>query len=577
MNQLHALIDFSAQDDLPPIRLAFGAPARELRACHPSELPGLLDEVDALAARGFWCVGYLRYEAAAAFEPRAAVHPAEGPLAYFSVHRETMEPPALSAEVTDAFHWRQPLERSAFEAGIAAIHRAIETGEVYQVNYTSTLEAQYGGDPFALFCSLRRAQPGCNAAYLVNREETVLSVSPELFFDRDGDRLQCRPMKGTAARGETAELDARRAADLRSSPKERAENVMIVDLLRNDMGRVSQLGSVRVTRLFECQPLPTVWQMTSSVAARTRPGTGLKDLFAALFPCGSVTGAPKLRAMHWIKQLEPAARGIYCGAIGVVQPGGRARFNVPIRTVVLRGDQARCGVGSGITASATAEGEWAEWTHKTQFLEQASRPFRLLQTMRRVQGRWEHLELHLDRLAAASAHFGFPFQRELVRGQLEAADRDAGSCRARVMIDVHGELVIEHSALPMHADEPLPVRLATEPIQAPPAFLRHKTTHRAHYARFEAGTESCFDTLLWNARGEVTEFTRASVVVERADGQCVTPPLHCGLLDGVGRARELATGRASEAVIRVEELASARRIWFVNALRGVLAVTLRTE
>lgn len=498
MNQLHALIDFSAQDDLPPIRLAFGAPARELRACHPSELPGLLDEVDALAARGFWCVGYLRYEAAAAFEPRAAVHPAEGPLAYFSVHRETMEPPALSAEVTDAFHWRQPLERSAFEAGIAAIHHAIETGEVYQVNYTSTLQAQYGGDPFPLFCSLRRAQPGCNAAYLVNREETVLSVSPELFFDRDGDRLQCRPLKGTAPRGETAELDARRAADLRSSPKERAENVMIVDLLRNDMGRVAELGSVQVTRLFECQALPTVWQMTSSVVAKTHPGTGLKDLFAALFPCGSVTGAPKLRAMHWIKELEPAARGIYCGAIGVVQPGGRARFNVPIRTVVLRGEQASCGVGSGITAGATAEGEWAEWTHKTQFLDQANRPFRLLQTMRRVQGHWQNLELHLDRLAAASAHFGFPFQRELVRGELEAAQWDPvhASCRARVMIDAPGWLVVEHSALPVHAAELLPVRLATKPSRRrlPSCATRPRTeptTRRSKPARNRASTPCC--------------------------------------------------------------------------------------
>jgi para-aminobenzoate synthetase/4-amino-4-deoxychorismate lyase len=373
MNKLHALIDFSAQDDLPAIRLAFGAPVRELLAWRAGEGAGWLDEVDALAARGFWCAGYLRYEAAAAFEPRAALHPADGPLAYFSVHRESMEPPALSAEAAEPIHWKWPLDRCGFDAGFAAIHRAIEAGETYQVNYTSTLEARYSGDAFDLFCSLRRAQPHCQAAYMRNQAETLLSVSPELFFDKDGDRLQCRPMKGTAPRGETAERDAARAAELRNSPKERAENVMIVDLMRSDMGRVAEPGSVQVTRLFDCRPLPTVWQMTSTIVARTRPGTSLKDLFGALFPCGSVTGAPKLRAMHWIKELEPAARGIYCGAIGVVQPGGRARFNVPIRTVVLRGDRATCGVGSGITASATAEGEWAEWAHKTRFLEQAVR------------------------------------------------------------------------------------------------------------------------------------------------------------------------------------------------------------
>lgn len=369
----HAIIDFSAKHhDLPPIRAAFGAPVTELSASHASEVIGVLEQVDAWARDGFWCVGYLRYEAAAAFEPRAALHVPDGPLAYFSVHKEALDVPDCSADLRQPVRWQQPLARDVFDADMERIHRAIADGEVYQVNYTSRLVAEYGGDAFALYCALRRAQPSSNAAYLANDRETVLSVSPELFFDWHDGELQCCPMKGTAPRGRSHELDVQRAEDLRSSPKERAENVMIVDLVRNDLSRVAQPGSVRVPSLFDCEPLPTVWQMTSRVVARSRPGVALKDIFRALFPCGSVTGAPKLRAMHWIKELEGTARGIYCGALGVVQPGGSARFNVPIRTVVLGRGRAVCGIGSGITADARADAEWSEWAYKSLFLQHAS-------------------------------------------------------------------------------------------------------------------------------------------------------------------------------------------------------------
>lgn len=577
MTAPRVVVDFSAgAGELAPIRVAFGEPCRELFAWEATEVESVLAEVDALARQGLWCVGYLRYEAATAFEPRAAVHPTDGPLAYFSVHRETIDFPAMQAQLRAPLTWARPLGREAFDDGMGQIHRAIADGEVYQINYTSPLLAPWRGDTFELFCALRRAQPKALAAYITNGHEHVLSVSPELFFDWDGHTLRCEPMKGTAPRGATPQEDHANAAALAASPKERAENVMIVDLVRNDLSRVAEPGSVQVPRLFECQSWPTVWQMTSTVVARTKPQTGLADVFRTLFPCGSVTGAPKLRAMHWIRQLEPAARGVYCGAVGVVMPGGAARFNVPIRTVTVRGEQATCGVGSGITWDATPDAEWTEWHHKAAFLESASQPFDLLQTVRFESGAWHAIDLHLDRLDAAAAHFGFTCDREAIKAAMDRAVESHRDARVRVTVAPDGSIGVGVAALPQRLEGAPPVRLAVAAIEAPMAFLRHKTTRRGHYEVFEPQPPT-FDTLLWNCAGEVTEFTRGNVIIERADGALVTPPLHCGLLDGVGRAQALASGQVNEAVVRVEELASARRIWFVNSLRGRIGVDLRLD
>lgn len=579
MSSPSALIDFSVPyGKLGPIRLAFAEPEQELVARTASEVPEVLDAVEALGRQGFWCVGYLRYEAAVAFEPTAAVHAPDGPLACFTVHRRPIPFPEMDRDVDRVLRWERTIVRQEFDRVIARIHGAIEAGEVYQVNYTGRLAADYRGDPFDLFCALRRSQPGSNAAFIATREEHVLSVSPELFFDWDGAALTCAPMKGTAARGATPEIDSRNARELQGSMKERAENVMIVDLVRNDLSRIAESGSVRVSRLFECQSWPTVWQMVSEVTARTRPGMTLAQVFGALFPCGSITGAPKLRAMHWIRNLEPAPRGVYCGAVGVIQPGGVARFNVPIRTVTIRDGRASCGIGSGITWSSAASSEWSEWSQKTGFLEQASRPFQLLQTLRLEAGECRHLEMHLDRLAAAAAHFGFPFDREAVRWKVVEAARHASSApaRMRICVDCRGMANVETSPAPAIPEEMPPVRLATHPVRAPSAFLRHKTTRREHYEQFESAAAGAFDSLLWNPGGEVTEFTRGNVVVERPGGELVTPPLSSGLLDGVGRALALGAGQVREDIVTTVELAEARRLWFVNSLRGWVEVRLET-
>lgn len=572
-----ALIDFAGPaGDLLPIRFAFGVPQEVLVARKLDEVRAVLDAAERRARDGCWCVGYVRYEAASAFDHTLTTHTPDGPLAWFSVHRSPIKFPDTARDIDHVLQWEPTIDRAQFNAANERIRLAIEAGEVYQVNYTAALGANYEGDAFDLFCALRRAQPHTNAAFIAAPEEQILSVSPELFFDWDGKTITCAPMKGTASRGLTSEDDAHNARTLQESSKERAENVMIVDLVRNDLSRIAQVGSVQVARLFELQAWPTVWQMVSEVIATTRPGTTLADVFQALFPCGSITGAPKHSAMKLIREHEASPRGVYCGAVGVIQPGGAARFNVPIRTVTLRDSNATCGVGSGITWSSRPEDEWSEWQHKSEFLEQASHPFGLIQTLRLHAGECRHLGLHLDRLEAASQHFGFAFDRSVVRHNiLESARRASVSeARVRVLLNFRGCVNVDVQPLPSASKQPQSVRLADSPISAPGAFLRHKTTRREHFDRFQAQAANAFDCLLWNAKGEVTEFTRGNVVVQRPDGECVTPPLSCGLLDGVGRARALEAGQVKEDIVTVAELANARRLWFLNSLRGWIEVRL---
>ena len=604
-----SLIDFTQPLDgaSPPLRHAFG-PARQVCVARTlAQVRDVLDAVHDAAQRGLWCVGYVRYEAAAAFDQALQTHAPDGPLAWFGVydapqpwpHSATQAPPAQ-------VDWADSLSRSDFDAALARIQQAIRNGELYQVNYTAALLGTLHGSPQALFAALQRAQPGGYAAHIQAGDEQILSVSPELFFDwreaADGSQgsaageILARPMKGTAPRGRTAGEDEAHAERLRTTPKERAENVMIVDLLRNDLSRIAMPHSVQVPALFATQALSTVWQMTSDVRARTRSGITLTDVFAALFPCGSVTGAPKVRAMQMIRALEPAPRGFYCGAVGVVRPAGpagasgrhavAATFNVPIRTVVLRQDaaaqgsapslRATCGIGSGITADAQPLAEWNEWRHKRAFVERASMPFEVLETLGLRDGTFPHADLHLRRMGEAAAHFGFPWSAQAARQQLQIASQAhrGGPARVRLLLAADGRFQSEVFALQPTA-EPVRLQLADRPFaEAHSEFVRHKTTRRAHYAAFApAAGSGMFDTVLWNDAGEITETTFGNVAA-LLDGQWVTPPLSCGLLPGVGRAVALAEGRVAEAVVRVEDVPRVQAWAFINSLRGWLDATL---
>ena len=583
-------IDFTQPRAAGNLRLRgrWGAPARVLVAHHIDEVKPVLEAVHAAAEAGHWCVGHVRYEAAPAFDAALQVHAADGPLVWFEVHdgAPSAWPSAQAAGHAEArATWLPTLARPDFDAAIARIHQAIGDGELYQVNYTAPWMGTVTGEGAALFDALLRAQPGGYAACFTAGDEQVLSVSPELFFDWQasaaGGSILARPMKGTAARGATPALDAAAAERLRASPKERAENVMIVDLLRNDLSRIAEPHTVRVPELFHTQALPTVWQMTSDVQARTRTGLRLPDVFAALFPCGSVTGAPKVRAMQLIRELERQPRGIYCGAIGVVRPDGNggiaATFNVPIRTVVMRGTQARCSIGSGITASAEAGAEWQEWLHKQAFLARASEPFEVLETLALVDGVYRHQAEHLARMAEAAQHFGYPWQPAAVHACLQAlaAQHGSGPWRVRLLLDRFGQPRAEAFALQPTAS-PVRLQLAPRPLaEAHGEWVRFKTTRRAHYAALAPAPGSgIFDTVLFNAEGEITESTFGNLAMQMDDGRWLTPPLACGLLPGVGRAVALREGRMQEGVVRVQDLHRVRRWAFINSLRGWLDAEL---
>ena len=587
MTIISARIDFSDPQDsaAPRLRHTFGTPHAVLVAHAPREVRAVLDAVQAAAEQGRWCVGYLRYEAASAFDAALAVHPADGPLAWFAVHDAPL--PWLADDSTAAarVEWHDTCPRPAFDAAVAHIQQAIAAGELYQVNLTAPLRGEWGGEPEAgaaptLFAALQRAQPGGYAAFIDTGDEQLLSVSPELFFDwRDGSIL-ARPMKGTAARGATLEADAAQADALRASPKERAENVMIVDLLRNDISRIAEPFSVHVPVLFHTEALPTVWQMTSDVQARVRAGTTLADVFGALFPCGSVTGAPKVRAMQMIRALEAGPRGVYCGAIGIVRPGAsgqgiRATFNVPIRTVTIKAGVLRCGIGSGITSGAESDAEWQEWRNKRQFLARASMPFDLLETLALEGGQLRHAAAHLERMAGAAAHFGYAWDAVQVENCLQelAQVHAQGLWRVRLLLGANGRSRAEAFAMEASPDQ-VRLQLADRPLpDAHGEFVRFKTTHRAHYDAFTPTAPGVFDTVLWNAEGEITECTRGNVAM-LINGRWVTPPLACGLLPGIGRALALCEGRLVEAVVRLDDLPFVRGWAFLNSLRGWIATEM---
>ncbi|MGE5450830.1 MAG: chorismate-binding protein [Acidobacteriota bacterium] len=602
-----ALIDLPAAPGNAPqlphdarLQHAFHQARTWLIARTPSEVAAVLDQAHALARQGHWCVGWVAYEAASAFDPHLRPHPASQtlPLAAFAVF-ETPRPwpaPALSDWQTTP--WTTELHPQAFVDKVSAIHELIRAGEVYQINLTTPLQSSLSGPdaqtPARYFGALHRTQPRGYSIYLDLSQRAsdgscpaiasgvshLLSVSPELFFHWDQGQLVTRPMKGTAARGDTPQADEQAARHLRHSVKERAENLMIVDLLRNDLSRIAQIGSVQVPSLFDLQALPTVWQMTSTIEARTRADLPLSEVFAALFPCGSITGAPKHRAMHHITALEATPRRAYCGALGVIQPGGACTFNVAIRTVELSALppasptyrwQAQCGIGSGITLDATAEGEAMEWHHKQGFLRRAARPFELLESLRLDHGQFARLPLHLARLRRSAQHFGVPLNESAVQDQLAALTRahPQGVFKVRLRVDPAGQVFTEATALPLAAAA-IRVRLAAQPMPAPDEFIWHKTTRREAYEAY-APAPGCFDTLLLNRQGELTEFTIGNVAIE-LDGQWVTPPSPCGLLPGVMRESLLQSGRLIERVVTLKELPQASGMALINSVRGWMDV-----
>ena len=571
---------FIALDFAPAAGLLFTDPIEILESRSLHDVPAVLRAIDEHVRRGRHVVGFVSYETAPAFDSALTAHES-GPLPFvwFGVFHQPRTVPAEKASTKPKVVWRERRASRSHADAVEAIRQAIERGDVYQVNHTIRLDVDVDGGPADLYRRMIAAQGGGYGARIHTGRFEILSASPELFFRRKGDRLTSEPMKGTARRGRWLAEDDRHAAELAASPKERAENVMIVDLIRNDLSRVAEAGTVQATSLFDVHRLPTVLQMTSTVEARVRPGTSTWDIFSALFPCGSVTGAPKIAACQVISNLEDDPRGIYCGAIGHVSPDGTATFSVAIRTLTIDHETGRTeyGVGSGITWDSASSAEHDELRAKTAILTDDLPEVGLIETMRLENGRYPRLDFHLDRLESSARYFGFG-SADSIRAAAErllASHALSSSTPERVRIVGNADATVDLSARPLDPspDRPLRVALARTPVRRNNRFLFHKTTHRAVYEHHKAGHPDAIDVLLWNEDRELTEFTIGNVVIE-LDGVRLTPPRECGLLAGAMRDELLARGDIVERIVRVEDLSRATRLWLINSVREQVEVVL---
>ncbi|NTV70648.1 MAG: aminodeoxychorismate synthase component I [Azonexaceae bacterium] len=460
------------------------------------------------------------------------------------------------------------IDEETYVATVNRIKRLIFEGDCYQVNFTFPLDFEWFGSPLALYARLRERQPVRYGGFVGDTRQGLVSLSPELFVERRGERLVTRPMKGTAPRSALPE-------QLRDSAKDRAENLMIVDLLRNDLGRVADQGSVVVDRLFDIEEYPTLWQMVSEVSANVG-GRSFGEILRALFPCGSITGAPKIRAMQIAGELECTDRGIYTGALGWLAPDGDFRLNVAIRSLELGADgHGKLGVGSGIVADSQPTAEWQECLLKSRFLRECDPGLLLIETLRREDGGYPRLAGHLERLRRSAAWLGFACDEAQV-AELLAAQPVAGVWRVRLTLSKDGCIDVQSFPQGAEPSEPRHAVLAAANIESAYPLRRHKTTDRAQYdAALKAldGDPQLFDVVFLNERGEVAEGARSNVFVER-DGVLLTPPLASGALPGVLRAELLATGRAREAVLYPADLADG--FWLGNALRGLVRVSPRS-
>lgn len=559
---------------------------RVLVARRPDEVVPVLAEVERATGAGAWAFGYVAYEAAPGLDPHLpVVDPGPGrtdedlPLAWFGLCSEpervpVIAPPPGRSRDYDAAPWVPGWTPEGYREAVAGIREHLAAGDTYQTNLTVRLRSTVTGDLEQLYADLACGQQGAHNAYLDLGRHAIASASPELFFSWSGDRVLTRPMKGTAPRGRTSAEDQDRARLLRESPKERAENTMIVDLLRNDVARVADVGSVRVPRLCGLERYETVWQLTSDVTGTARPGTGLVDLFRALFPSGSVTGAPKERTMGIIADTEREPRGVYCGAVGLVGPPGapdRARFSVAIRTAVVdrTAGAAIYGTGGGITWASDPEAERAELGVKAAILAEPYEEFGLIETLAYVPGSGpRNLDRHLARLADSAAYFGFGLDLARVRGEIEACvSGRVAPARVRVLLARSGAVTVEIGPLPEGTGDPVSLAVDFDPVDSSQRWLYHKTTRREVYATRAARHPDADDVVLVNERGEITETTIASLAV-RLDGSWWTPPVTSGCLPGIERGRLLDAGRLAERAMTPEDLHRAEGLAVVSSLRG---------
>ena len=494
-------------------------------------------------------------------------------LLYFTVHDsvEKSSIPLTYDEVDMPSNWQEVTSAADYEKAIAQIHHHLRQGDTYQVNYTVQLKQELSANPFAIYNRMVVEQEAGYNAYVEHDEMAVISMSPELFFEQNGRELTTRPMKGTTQRGVTDQEDLEQAGWLEQDPKNRSENMMIVDLLRNDMNRISEVGSEHVEHLCQVEQYSTVWQMTSTIKSQLREDVNLVEIFRSLFPCGSITGAPKIATMEIIKDLEPQPRGVYCGTIGLLLPNGRRIFNVAIRTIQLYQGKAIYGVGGGITWDSTWESEYREVHQKAAVLYRKQARFQLITTGKISQKQLMFEEKHLERLRKASRYFAFPFDSENLKQKIEeechACDANQ-DYRLRISLSKSGEIELSRQILTPLSPSFCETKLCLQEANLQQAFTYFKTTYRPHLSIGEQ------EIIYHNKSGELLETSIGNLVL-KMNGKLYTSPVRLGILPGIYRQHLLESGQVKEKVLTIEDLKGAEAIYGCNAVRGLYELSVR--
>jgi len=588
------LLESSRFDSANQHSYLFLNPVKVITVNHLDEIPQLFSRIEGALAKGFYAAGYLSYECGYHFEQLKDIYSASGdkfPLAWFGIYSNPFvfdhahgcfigDGPELSS-------WLQPEETSLtnqltldiakdkYCARILEIKERIAAGDTYQVNFTDKISFSLQASPASVFRALTKQQPVSYSAFLNAADYHILSLSPELFFRTENREITTRPMKGTTSRGFDMQEDSLAALWLQNDEKNRSEHVMIVDLLRNDLGRICETGSIHVDGLFSIEKYQTLLQMTSTVSGTLREDIRYYDIFKSLFPSGSVTGAPKVQTMEIIQELERAPRGVYTGTIGFIAPQGKSVFNVAIRTLVMKDGHAQMGVGGGIVADSDPTDEYRECLLKASFLTRPRPEFQLIETLL-----WEKefslLSLHLDRLESSTTYFDFLFDREAISSQLKDFARtfvEGKSYRVRLLFHPDEKIVLESSEL-KSAPTTIKIRLSDSRVSSTNVFTRHKTTQREIHDRelAEAQADGFDEVIFQNERGEITEGAISNIFIKQA-GRLITPPLACGVLPGVFRRYLLESDpTAEEKIITVEDLRAAEKVYLCNSVRGLREV-----
>jgi para-aminobenzoate synthetase/4-amino-4-deoxychorismate lyase len=574
-------------------------PVEVVKVYDLDELSTLFSKIERFTGEGCYAAGYFHYECGLHFEPAVPFAATGQPIAWIGIYRK----PALYNHLTGDFEKLDietanqydiasspgefflkqtgfSLAKENYGKKIAKVKEYIAAGDVYQLNFTGKYRFEFAGSTWALYEELKQKQPVSYGALINDGERDILCFSPELFFrTRDGE-IAAKPMKGTAPRGRTPKEDAEISLRLRQDEKSRAENLMIVDLIRNDLGRLTEIGTVKVPEIFTVEPYRTLLQMTSTVTGRLRPDAGYYEIFKSLFPCGSITGAPKIRAMQLIAELEPGPRGLYTGAIGYFGPAQESIFNVAIRTVVIEGHQGEMGTGSGIVFDSEPTAEYDECILKTRFLTEPAFAFGMLESVFWESG-YRLLDRHMKRLKDSADYFDYPLDLDFLYKRLQDNENKLRSGRrykVRLELNSRGEVAMDNLELAAAAELDAPLKVMISPVKTDSAdrFLYHKTTYRRLYdEEYQKATIGGWaDVLFVNEKDQITEGAISNIFIEK-DGCWYTPPVECGLLPGVYRSYLLDQNpRIKEAILEVKDLEAADTVYICNSIRGLRKVSL---